>query len=70
MAKHIGVPPKSPNSKASRRLDVGAMKSRTKKKVRRKIAPAAEYPPGYFTALIRRHNWPPGFRSAIDEEKT
>jgi hypothetical protein len=23
------------------------------------------YPPGYFTALMRRHNWPPNFQSAL-----
>lgn len=31
---------------------------------RRKPAPAAPaqpYPPGHFTELIRRHNWPPRF---------
>ena len=27
------------------------------------------YPPGFFTALIRRHNWPPGFVSQLDREK-
>lgn len=27
--------------------------------------PAREYAPGYFTALIRRHNWPPRFEAAI-----
>jgi len=27
------------------------------------------YPPGWFTELIRLHNWPPGFVSALDREK-
>lgn len=33
-------------------------------------APAREYPPGYFTELVRRHNWPPGFESRIGDEDT
>ena len=33
---------------------------------RRKRAgtPAADYPPGYFTALVRQHNWPPMWQPA------
>jgi len=27
--------------------------------------PAAEYPNGYFTALMRSANWPPGFRQRM-----
>ena len=27
---------------------------------RRRLIPVA-YPPGYFTELIYKHNWPPGF---------
>jgi hypothetical protein len=33
---------------------------------RKKAAPpsaVAKYPPGYFTELIRLHNWPPSFES-------
>ena len=30
---------------------------------RTKAAPAADYYPGYFTALIREQNWPPMFES-------
>lgn len=26
---------------------------------------AVEYSPGYFTALIRQHDWPPSFRPAV-----
>lgn len=26
---------------------------------------AQDYPPGHFTELMRRHNWPPRFESAI-----
>ena len=26
-----------------------------------KAAPQIEFPPGYFTALMRLHDWPPGF---------
>ena len=31
-------------------------------------APAKTYQPGYFTALMRRHNWPPRFQSALQFE--
>lgn len=26
-------------------------------------------PPGFFSALVKRHNWPPGFVSKLDREK-
>ena len=29
-------------------------------------APAVQYAPGWFTELMRAHNWPPRFRSQID----
>lgn len=28
-------------------------------------APAPDYRPGYFTELVRAHDWPPGFVSAV-----
>jgi hypothetical protein len=37
---------------------------------RRKAAPALPertYPIGYFTELVRRHNWPPCFVSQIED---
>ncbi len=30
-------------------------------------APSVDYQPGHFTALIRRHDWPPMFVSQIDK---
>lgn len=33
---------------------------------RRKPKPA--YPPRYFTELMRRHNWPPGFVSRTGDD--
>ena len=29
--------------------------------------PAADYVPGFFTALVHRHNWPPRWQSAMPE---
>ena len=26
------------------------------------------YPPGFFTELMRRHDWPPGFVSRTDDD--
>lgn len=31
--------------------------------------PAREYPPGYFLELVRRHDWPPGYRPQADEPR-
>lgn len=27
------------------------------------------YPPGFFSELVKRHNWPPGFVSQIERAK-
>jgi hypothetical protein len=73
MNKHIGAPPKSPNARRveMRRLDFSSkdMRSRTKPKRRTRPEPAQQYPAGYFTELIRRHNWPPMFEAAPLEIK-
>lgn len=33
--------------------------------VARVALPAVSYPPGYFTAGIRAHNWPPAWQSQL-----
>jgi hypothetical protein len=33
---------------------------------KRKPTPSTDYPAGYFTALIREHNWPPRFESKLN----
>ena len=38
----------------------------TTTKRRKQHGPAADYAPGYFTADIREHNWPPRFESRGD----
>lgn len=35
---------------------------------RRRHTPALVYTQGFFTALIRRHNWPPAFVSKIEDD--
>lgn len=41
--------------------DRAAQSRRGKRAHPQRGTPAVEYPPGYFTELIRRHNWPPRF---------
>jgi hypothetical protein len=31
--------------------------------------PAVEYPDGYFTALVRQHDWPPQFKPAVTVDR-
>lgn len=33
---------------------------------KKRHTPALAYPAGYFTALMREANWPPGFEAALD----
>lgn len=35
-----------------------------------KRTPAREYPAGFFTALIRLHNWPPNFEPQMGHDQT
>jgi hypothetical protein len=69
MSKHIGVPPRK--LALVRRFDFSGVEMKSRSKPRRKPAGSAvvEYPPGFFTELMRRYDWPPGFRSRIGEEK-
>ena len=36
--------------------------------MKHKPTPARDYPPGYFTELIRAANWPPRFESRIGHD--
>lgn len=38
----------------------------TRPKPKAKPIPTGDYPPGYFTAHIREHDWPPGWQPQID----
>lgn len=50
----LGIPPH-----LVRRPDAAGRQACSRRKVEE--SPAAVYPPGYFLALVRRHDWPPGF---------
>lgn len=38
--------------------------------MKRSQPPSREFPPGYFTALMRAHNWPPMFEPQPVEKPT
>lgn len=38
--------------------------------MKRKHTPATNYPAGWFTELIREHNWPPGFTPRYEHDDT
>lgn len=38
--------------------------------MKRKPTPATNYPAGFFTALIREHNWPPMFEPRFAHDDT
>lgn len=72
---HIGIPPKrKPRADvvanmaavAAEKSARGAAASRRRAK---KPAPLVAYAPGFFTALVRRHNWPPMYQPHLTADE-
>jgi hypothetical protein len=61
---HRARPGRSPDPPEIREAKLAARNKRPNAKYRKKAEPepvSPAYPPGYFTELIRRHDWPPSF---------
>lgn len=63
---HIGIPPRRMRDQ---HFDSRDMTSRIRPRKRPKPRAAKDYAPGYFTALVRRHNWPPHYQPHLSEDE-
>ncbi len=53
-------------SRAAHAMRPAGPMPKPRQRVKVPSAPAVVYPPGFFTALVRKHNWPPMWQPAPD----